>query len=104
MPVPILNTVPQVSAMLAARVVQRFQNADSQESHDNVSNKGLAQLVRRFEEAAEEVDREALREEVVELAEKAAGSGEAEKPEPPVISSEAAGEVEKSAAQKEEEE
>ena len=64
----------------------------------------VALMSRRFEEAAEEVDREALREEVVELAEKAAGSGEAEKPEPPVISSEAAGGVEKSAAKKEEEE
>ena len=52
----------------------------------------VALMSRRFEEAAEEVDREALREEVIDLAEKAA--------ETSVISSE----VEKSVAKKEEDE
>ena len=84
-----------------------YSGADTLAAPDVVVD-SVALMSRRFEEAAEEVDREALREEVVELAEKAAepaaSSGEAEKPEPPVISSEAAGGVEKSAAKKEEEE
>ena len=65
----------------------------------------VATMGRRFEEAAAEPDKEALKEEVLEaIAADSSPAGDADKPEPPVISSDAEGGVEKSPAKKEEDE
>ena len=49
MPVPMLNIVPKVSVMLAARVVQRFQNTPMTNTHScyrlNMENTATSELL-----------------------------------------------------------